>query len=299
MKNNERTQNTARFLLNSLLIIVCSLFFYYIWYRFYRDRVYFYRKGNWLILTIYMVSLMIFNSLYGGFRIGYAKISDLVFSQTIALLFSNFIIFVLASLVRKSFLPHKGFWIYFLIQIVIVIVMNFINRWIFFKLFSPQKTILIYGTSDEFIYERMVQNQSHSYKIEKRIKYDEIGSDFDILDQYECVLVVDLDQKAKSKLVNECFKKMKSIYIVPDIYDIIMNNAKSVYLVDTPVMKANSFGPSQIAKVVKRAFDIFFAVVLMVITSPIWLITAICIKATDGGPVFYKQVRVTDRKSVV
>ena len=31
----------------------------------------------------------------------------------------------------------------------------------------------------------------------------------------------------------------------------------------------------------------------LIITSPILLITAILIKAYDGGPVFYKQVRLT------
>lgn len=43
---------------------------------------------------------------------------------------------------------------------------------------------------------------------------------------------------------------------------------------------------------IKRITDFLIAVVLVVITSPIWLVSAIAIKLDDKGPVFYKQERV-------
>ncbi len=43
----------------------------------------------------------------------------------------------------------------------------------------------------------------------------------------------------------------------------------------------------------KRAFDIFASLVLLVILSPLFLILAIAIKIDSPGPVFYRQVRVT------
>jgi exopolysaccharide biosynthesis polyprenyl glycosylphosphotransferase len=72
-----------------------------------------------------------------------------------------------------------------------------------------------------------------------------------------------------------------------------MNSGRNVYLVDTPVFKVNNFGPSQLEKIIKRLFDIFFSLFFLILVSPILLITAIAIKAGDGGPVFYKQVRLT------
>jgi lipopolysaccharide/colanic/teichoic acid biosynthesis glycosyltransferase len=39
--------------------------------------------------------------------------------------------------------------------------------------------------------------------------------------------------------------------------------------------------------------DLICAIILVVVTAPIMLITAIVIKLYDGGPVLYKQVRVT------
>ena len=48
----------------------------------------------------------------------------------------------------------------------------------------------------------------------------------------------------------------------------------------------------------KRALDLMLAVPAFIITSPVMLITAVAVKLYDGGPVLYKQVRLTrhDRK---
>ena len=45
--------------------------------------------------------------------------------------------------------------------------------------------------------------------------------------------------------------------------------------------------------VLKRIFDILVSLILLLILSPVFLILAIIIKCTSKGPVFYRQVRVT------
>lgn len=43
----------------------------------------------------------------------------------------------------------------------------------------------------------------------------------------------------------------------------------------------------------KRIFDLFFAVILSVLLSPVMAVAAILIKLDSPGPVFYRQMRVT------
>ena len=43
----------------------------------------------------------------------------------------------------------------------------------------------------------------------------------------------------------------------------------------------------------KRAFDIFVSALMLIVLSPVFLILAIAIKIDSRGPVFYRQVRVT------
>jgi lipopolysaccharide/colanic/teichoic acid biosynthesis glycosyltransferase len=41
----------------------------------------------------------------------------------------------------------------------------------------------------------------------------------------------------------------------------------------------------------KRAFDIVFALIGLVVSSPVWVIAAVLVKLQDGGPVFFRQDR--------
>jgi lipopolysaccharide/colanic/teichoic acid biosynthesis glycosyltransferase len=51
--------------------------------------------------------------------------------------------------------------------------------------------------------------------------------------------------------------------------------------------------PKTSFKIFKRCLDIFSSIFLLILFSPILLITAICIKVTSPGPVFFRQKRVT------
>ena len=49
----------------------------------------------------------------------------------------------------------------------------------------------------------------------------------------------------------------------------------------------------QVSLFFKRAFDIVASLLMLIILSPLFLILAIAIKLDSKGPVFYRQVRVT------
>lgn len=49
----------------------------------------------------------------------------------------------------------------------------------------------------------------------------------------------------------------------------------------------------QISLIFKRSFDIAVSLIMLLILSPVFLVLAIAIKLDSKGPVFYRQVRVT------
>lgn len=49
----------------------------------------------------------------------------------------------------------------------------------------------------------------------------------------------------------------------------------------------------QISLILKRLFDIVVSLIMLLILSPVFLVLAIAIKLDSKGPVFYRQVRVT------
>lgn len=51
-------------------------------------------------------------------------------------------------------------------------------------------------------------------------------------------------------------------------------------------------GSRRVAVILKRMFDVFASLILLTLSSPVLLLTAIAIKLTSPGPVFYRQERV-------
>ncbi len=46
-------------------------------------------------------------------------------------------------------------------------------------------------------------------------------------------------------------------------------------------------------RVVKRIFDLIVALIAVIVLSPLFALLAVCIKLSDGGPVFLRQIRLT------
>lgn len=90
-----------------------------------------------------------------------------------------------------------------------------------------------------------------------------------------------------------CFENSIRAYIAPKISDIIIKGADDIRLFDTPLLLCRNYGLDFEQRLFKRTFDIVFSLVALVPALPFMLVSAIAIKLYDGGPVLYKQVRLT------
>ncbi len=81
--------------------------------------------------------------------------------------------------------------------------------------------------------------------------------------------------------------------MMPKISDVIIKGSDPMHLFDTPIFLTREYSLKVEQIFLKRCIDIIFGLLLAIITSPIMLITAICVWAYDRGPVLYKQTRCT------
>ena len=73
----------------------------------------------------------------------------------------------------------------------------------------------------------------------------------------------------------------------------LLRSSDELNLFDTPVLLSRNIGLTVEQQWVKRLEDVVFSVLMLILFSPVFLIAAVGIKCTDGGPVFYKQKRLT------
>ena len=78
---------------------------------------------------------------------------------------------------------------------------------------------------------------------------------------------------------------------MPSISDIVLSGAEMMHFFDTPLFLIRSNALTVDQMIIKRVFDVIAGILLLLLTSPILLLTALLIKAYDKGPVFYQQIR--------
>ena len=61
------------FVLASMVILAQAALFGVAWYGYYRELIFepFWNKGNWVLIAMYALLLVLFSRLFGGFRVGF------------------------------------------------------------------------------------------------------------------------------------------------------------------------------------------------------------------------------------
>lgn len=92
-------------------------------------------------------------------------------------------------------------------------------------------------------------------------------------------------------VIERCGDKNIEIKMVPDLYDIISGQAKISQLYSFPLIDVMPELMPEWEKKLKRVMDIVLSLIMLVLTSPVTLITSLLIKLDSKGPVFYRQER--------
>ena len=82
------------------------------------------------------------------------------------------------------------------------------------------------------------------------------------------------------------------IKITPDARDIILGSIRQQSIFHSPLIVINNRLMPEWQYSLKRLFDIVISLFAIIILSPVYLITAIIVKLTSPGPVFYAQERI-------
>lgn len=82
------------------------------------------------------------------------------------------------------------------------------------------------------------------------------------------------------------------IKITPDARDLVVGSIKQESIFHSPFIVINNRLMAEWQYSLKRIFDVVISLVAMVVLSPVYLVTAIVVKCTSPGPVFYAQERI-------
>ncbi|MBZ0313068.1 undecaprenyl-phosphate glucose phosphotransferase [Clostridium butyricum] len=313
IKENQYLLNKINALTDILILFISMILSYFIRFKlFYHDGFYIkldtYLRFTMLIIPLYLILYAFFN-LYEPVRTSlFTKECTKIIKLNIVL-----ITIALSSLFIFKFIH---------VSRLVIVIFYFVNtsliilkRGILRKTLSNirtkglnQKHVLIVGAG-EIAYEYLNvinNNRSYGYSYsgyvsntsdfigEKLGDYDDL---LDVLDKYkfdEVVCALDLkDSKYLEKVVSDCEQSGTKISIIPFCYKYIPSQPYIDQIGNMPLINVRRIPLDNLGNAfMKRTLDIFGSLSLILLTSPLMILSAIIIKSTSKGPVIFKQERV-------
>ncbi len=95
------------------------------------------------------------------------------------------------------------------------------------------------------------------------------------------------------ELMKYCEGENVEFFLMPDFLEMITSSVRVQEIDGIPFLKIKSIPMNLWNTMLKRTFDIIFALVILLLISPLLLIIIVLIKLTSKGRIFYKQERVS------
>lgn len=296
MNNREKFKKTISFFSSCVLLVALAADFVYIWYEYYSDVIVlpFYRRGNWVVIAIYMVLTFIFFKAYGGLTMGYLKRSDMLYSQFISITVINIITYFQISVIGRDFMKVPPIIVMTITDFIIIALWIFVNNKLYLHLYPPRKLIIVYGSRNAETLTNKMSKRDDKYMICESINiHNDIEKIKEEILKYEGAIICDISGQTRNDIIKFCFEHSKRIYISPKISDIIIRGGTDINLFDSPLLLCRNSGLSLEQRLFKRIMDLVFSIIGIIALSPIMLIIAAAIKIEDGGKILYKQKRLT------
>lgn len=234
---------------------------------------------------------------YNAFEVGGRRIYELIYSLTLSSVVASGIMYIVQSaFVHKILNPLMPMGLA-AVEFIWNTIWAVIADKIYFKLYKAKKTAVIYRSESDLRKLAEIGSLSNKFEVVKHIKAPaDIQPLIAELDECEAIFIAGVEATLRNGIIKYCVKKNIPAYIEPKIGDILMSGAKHMQMFSVPVMQVSSAAPGPFYLFIKRALDIIFSLIGLVAASPVMLVTAIAIKAYDGGPVIYRQTRLTKDK---
>ncbi len=279
-----------------ILVVLQAFVFWYTWDKYYSSdisRIFVY-KGHVVIVFIYVLLYTVFANVYGAMRIAHLLKGDIIFSQLIVNVFVNIIMYMQICLLS-----------YRLVHVAPMIGMTFLNMlvaifWSFFAveiyrlLYPPRDVLLVFCDRDPDNLVTKINSRQDKYSIKKAIH---INAGFDnvcqAMKKHGSVLLCDIPAEVRNDYIKFCFDNNIRVYLTPKLSDLILMGSESNNLFDSPLLLLRNKGLKWEQSFAKRLLDIVVILIITIIAAIPMIIISALIWIEDGGPVFYKQERLT------
>lgn len=253
--------------------------------------------------STFAVTLFLFTRIYGGYAVGRLKSKPIINQMIVAVIFTDIITYVQLQIMNVNEKKYSRLRLFggdftcllmaMAIQIALIVVFAYLGNYVYFKSRPPLKCLVVTDSdaSADIIIPKL-NNLRLQFTVNERALYTDANLN-DKIKRNEAIFLFRLPPDAHQSIIIYCYKHNKDIFFDMNIADILAHNGKSFMLDDTLMNEHTRDGLTLSQRFIKRTFDIIASFLGLVIFSPLMIVCAVIIRTEDGGPVFYRQRRMT------
>ena len=311
-----------------LSVLAWTLFYYFrktyeipganMWQRF---SVEFHDKSFWFAVAIIPVCWVVLYGITGAYQSVYSKSRLKELTQTFFLTLLGVTVLFFVAILDDQILSYKMYYQSFitlfalqfgLVYIGRLIITNVVKRRI--KSGKIWFNTLIVGSNDNAIKlykeisdlpkstgQRFVGfvnvYDKPSYRLSEYLPH--LGSVNDLVnivkqfDVEEVIIAIERSEKDCMNAIMPVINQTDAeVEIIQEMQDLVFGNVKQSAIWRTPLVQVRPELMPIWQRVIKGFFDIVVSIIVLIVLSPVYLITAFIVKATSPGPVFYVQERI-------
>lgn len=247
-----------------------------------------------LLVPFIMVMAFIFFQIFNVFEYGEYGYVDTIIAIGLAGLLTNIAVVVIAFGLNQTGVPSKLFIFSFIIQMIIFGIYKYIVDKIYQVILKAKQVVIVGG---QLVTDRVwskINNISHK-GFDVIADIHELNEEsMAMIHKAEAIFIMDdVRENDKLQLLKFGIEADKDIYVVPNAFEIAVNQSRFSLVDDMPVFFIRNCHLSPEQRFLKRMFDIIVSIVMIFLTIPFMLVAAIGTKIHDKGPVFYRQERIT------
>ncbi|MCR5687530.1 MAG: sugar transferase [Lachnospiraceae bacterium] len=252
-------------------------------------------------LSTFVIMLLVLTFMYGKYDIGHRRWGTVALSVSITMIITDMITYLELSIMKTNEANNTTFrlenigilFLVFIIQIAVIILAAYAGEAFYFWINPKEKCLIVTGdTSQAMRVAGALTSFEKKYSVSDIVSYEDPDLESRMV-AADTIVLYELPVEVRTGIIDFCYQNLKNIYFNPHIADILEQNSHSVIVDDISFFSTRYHMITFEERLVKRFMDTLISLIALIITSPILLAAAICIKKQDGGSVFFRQRRAT------
>ena len=285
-----------------LLFLILGFAFFY----FMSLNNYFLRKVNRTLATTlltFVAMSIAMHAVYGGFEVGRKKNKPVISALISGIAVTDLVTYIQLEIMNVNENYNARLILFgtdllylllcYVIQVVVIILFVRFGNQIYFHFTPPQSVLLILGEPAQ---EEGMRAKIGQYQLQWRV--DNVAMFYtpdlkQMIDQADIVFLGQMPMGAKFTLLKMCYDDRKDVMCKADMEEIMLCNSQTAIVDDAAFLSMKYNKITLFQRVVKRLGDIALSLLALILLSPFILLISLLIKMEDGGPVIFKQSRLT------